>query len=412
MNCHAQPASPAAAAAAHTSNMTLNPAAHLTRCSIFAHDVADSTPSSMERVRPGLVQWTPADWASNQYAFEWHLARAVRSHAWRVPKLTDAELVFGAANWSLMCVAKMQLASRRQWQEMLDDAALFPANRSAIRRGASRRAAASTRARNVFMAQYGGCRRQAAAVPPNALLRETVLPRSHELRTNFLGPFAVTTPAGSSAPRRWRRRVGGAEARVHGGSRAEALPVRRYSLWLVLRSDPRATVVSKTLNCSIGSYWCAGAATPARRAAPLPRLLQAVLRAARGERARFRNERDAQTTLANKTVRQCRAYRKVNYTDELPDMVRDTRRPPHDVFLAESPATASSSCRATSATRRRKSRRGSRSAPRAAASWSSCCCSTRRARRASSAPSSRSRVGSTIAPSPSCPRATSIARRW
>ena len=40
--------------------------------------------------------------------------------------------------------------------------------------------------------------------------------------------------------------------------------------------------------------------------------------------------------LANKMVRQCRAYRKVNYTDELPDMVRDTRRLPHDVFLAES----------------------------------------------------------------------------
>ena len=56
-------------------------AAYLTRCSIYAHDVADSTPSSMERVRPGLAQWTPADWASNQYAFEWHLARAVRSHA-------------------------------------------------------------------------------------------------------------------------------------------------------------------------------------------------------------------------------------------------------------------------------------------------------------------------------------------
>ena len=48
------------------------------------------------------------------------------------------------------------------------------------------------------------------------------------------------------------------------------------------------------------------------------------------------NERDAQTHLAEKMVRQCRAYRKVNYTDELPDMVRDTRRLPHDVFLAES----------------------------------------------------------------------------
>ena len=52
------------------------------------------------------------------------------------------------------------------------------------------------------------------------------------------------------------------------------------------------------------------------------------------------NERDAQTHWAEKMVRKCRAYRTVNYTDELPDMVRDTRRLPHDVFLAESNAGA------------------------------------------------------------------------
>ena len=339
----------AAAGAAHVSNMSTNPAAFLTRCSVYAHDIADSTPSSMERVRPGLAQWTPADWASNQYAFEWHLARAVRSHAWRVPKMTDAELVFGAANWSLMCVAKMQLASRRQWQEMLDDAALFPrANRSAVCRGASpARGCFDARARPVFMAfQYGGCLPpwQAAAVPPNALLlRETVLPRSHELRTNFLGPFAVTTPrwlvgaeAAPAAPP-WEARklvfMAGHVPKLY-------LSRHRYSLWLVLRSDPRATVVSKTLNCSIGSYSVCRRGDAYVRAQPHTFFRDFCKPFCEPLEANVRcsgyNERDAQTHLAEKMVRQCRAYRKVNYTDELPDMVRDTRRLPHDVFLAES----------------------------------------------------------------------------
>lgn len=56
----------------------------------------------------------PAMWESNQYSFELHLHRRALRHQWRVENISDADVILVAANFSLMCAAKMMYTSRYQ----------------------------------------------------------------------------------------------------------------------------------------------------------------------------------------------------------------------------------------------------------------------------------------------------------
>lgn len=120
----------------------------------------------------------------------------------------------------------------------------------------------------------------------------------------------------------------------------------RYLLWRQLRNDPRVTVLSPTLYCTVGGY------APCREdasfiAAQNSSFFNTFCRFAckttmllGGSEKRVHtsclgaSEHSPVHALRQTFRRACAAYRDVNFSDELADMRRDTRRLSHAQYLA------------------------------------------------------------------------------
>ena len=71
-------------------------------CSIFVRNIAEQTGLRL------ADRYVPKHWSHNQYAVEWHLQRMLlrdTPHPWQVSSAELADVVFVAANFSMMCLA-------------------------------------------------------------------------------------------------------------------------------------------------------------------------------------------------------------------------------------------------------------------------------------------------------------------
>ena len=302
-------------------------------CRIYVHDVTHSLdPRFAQSVLQRTENKRPRSWADNQWSIELHLQRGLLRHPWRVHSVDRADIIYVAANFSLMCTVGMQHSAYRVWEQALtDDVLLWPRNRSVPPKFIAFQA-------SVCMPPWTRSGRR----PADAyFLRETVRPA--ELHNSVLSPFAITHPRwlveGAASDRRWAKLTEpspGARLLFFAGNIPKLyLSTTRYRLWRELRRDARVTTLSSTLYCTVGAYSICRRGKAALMSESLD-FFRDWCKPFCGQNAPCGWSGDSVQSLRKRLSSTCRKYIGVNYTDELADMLRDTRRMSHADFLRES----------------------------------------------------------------------------
>ena len=318
-----------------TCNMTF-PSAALEPCSIYVHDVHAAHNMHIP------ADEVPAGWEHGQYATELWVQRALQGHPWRVPSAQAADLIFVAANFSLYCVVSMY-KQRALWSQMTRDRFLYPD-------GPSARVNRSQPSKFVTL-QYQGCKppwQQSRKPADITLLKEY----TGDPRRTVVSPFVVSRPpwlVGSDATRQSGRSAASKPASVSWDSRKLAffaghvpkpyIRATRYLMWRQGRRDARVTVISSTLKCQVGSFATCSKPLAFLQAQnnsfwlthchPLCGTTSTCMSSARRKPA----ANMAGFLRACTKMHGPRQMSNVNFTEELPDMIRDSRRVPHAEYL-------------------------------------------------------------------------------
>jgi hypothetical protein len=226
----------------------------LTPCKIHVHD---TTAFYEKNVEP-RQRLRAEGWATDPFSTELGLQRAAARlavHAeWRAPSAAQADLIFVAANLSLLCVMERQYSAQRLRTQVL--AQLYPA-----------RAQGSTPAHlplKVVSLQFvQHCQRFVNAWPVDdtlLLVDQMTNLNCREgrpgCRRSAVAPFAITGP-GWMTEGRSAHQTPWAERKLlfFGGHVPKPyLSSLRYEIWSQVRRDPRVTTESKTINCTVGAY--------------------------------------------------------------------------------------------------------------------------------------------------------------
>ena len=85
------------------------------RCKIYAYDAHAAT-----RVHHLPAHKHPKSWSErHRYSTEIWLNRAIATHPWRVSSMSDADIIFVVADWSLLCSAGKTFSGRHLWRKVL-----------------------------------------------------------------------------------------------------------------------------------------------------------------------------------------------------------------------------------------------------------------------------------------------------
>ena len=231
----------------------------LTACKIHVHDTTAFYEANVEprqRLRA-------AGWVNDPFSTELSLQRAAARlavHAeWQAPSAAQADLIFVAANLSLLCVMERQYSAQRLQKQVL--AELWPK-----RAKGSRPAHLPLKVVSLQFVQH--CQRfvkqsgQQSVWPTDDTLLLVDQIKNLDCRESRPGcrsavaPFAITGPhwmtEGRSAHQTpWAER----KLLFFGGHVPKPyLSSLRYEIWSQVRRDPRVTTESKTINCSVGAY--------------------------------------------------------------------------------------------------------------------------------------------------------------
>ena len=230
----------------------------LTPCKIHVHD----TTAFYEAVVKPRQRLRAAGWANDPFSTELSLQRAaVRLSAahteWRAPSAEQADLIFIAANLSLLCVMQRSYPAGRLRTQLLEE--LWPPGRS--------RADLPPKAVSLQYVQH--CHRFVKPWPADDTLLlldqlDSLSERTKAARNcrehgdcrSTVAPFAITGPhwmtEGRAADRGpWAER----KLLFFGGHVPKPyLNSLRYTIWSQVRRDPRVTTESKTINCTVGAY--------------------------------------------------------------------------------------------------------------------------------------------------------------
>ena len=289
------------------------------------------------------AQHVPTYWPRNQYAVELWLQQALEHHPWRVSSIDEADLVAVSANFSLMCAAGKAYQRRLLWDEVMAADALSP-NRTIP---------------TFIPLQYGGCAEPWVGATPapkrrkrpkNAILlldlarRKGADRRNHSIVSPFLvgGPpqlLADGLPSWSAAA--WAERkllfFAGHTPKLY-------LNPLRYQLWRQLRRDARVTLLSSTLACTVGAF-AACRMTDEALNAMRPTFFTSFCHKYSASHCGSKGPPFSGScggSLRNSPKRalavfrkQCAAFSAVNFDEELPMMLRDTRRLQHNEYIAE-----------------------------------------------------------------------------
>lgn len=351
----------------------------LQQCSIYLHTLAPEVEDRLrpkQRVRVSEDYFAPpAEWEQHQLATEIWLHRALATHPWRARRLEDADIAFVVTNRTQLCQsngvanaqhllqgARVMSYSERLWektfQSIMDRYREMPDSRPKpellvnLQDGSCVAPAMSN-----FMLGWGN----ATITAYKNMFAFVESLRNYEIgrRVSFYHlPTVFVVPT-------WRREWGAesklaAAARVPWAERKLILFVghvpklchskARYFLWKQLRRDPRATVHSYTINCTVGSY--AACKTP--RAELLNKSHEWFItgfckescqdsRSKRNFNGKAFDQPVACGVTAASTspiailrhgfLRRCKHYKEVNWKEELPDMARPPPRWSYEQYL-------------------------------------------------------------------------------
>ena len=343
------------------------PPTALEPCSIYVHDLHAASGFDLP------VAEVPANWEHGQYATELWLQRALRRHPWRAESPEKADVIFVAANFSLACVMSMY-KQRALWNKLVADPFLYPAAGDASTPTDATKAVAAGGNHNrssiaigggappskFVTFQYAACRPpwQLGSRKPSdvVLLKEYV---NGDWSRSVVSPFVVSRPpwlVGAGAT------TGASTAIVATSAAGPAQPVAvawharklvffaghvpkpyirptRYLLWRQGRRDPRVTTVSSTLSCQVGAFAKCDLPTDFLKAqnnsfwlTHCHNVCGTTSKCMASRRISPKNNM-AGFVRACLKMKQGRLMRLANFTAELPDMIRDTRRVPHGEYL-------------------------------------------------------------------------------
>lgn len=312
-------------------------------------------------------KYTPPRWEHNNYAPELWLQRAMQHRRWH-PNGQSPDLIFFATNFSMWCIAGRMFAMKKLWGDIVKNPHF------------------TDRAPKLLVAFSRACGKPWSPTgrrPPSFLtVRDNLdITGSGKIiladkQTGIVSPYVIAEPSwlvgGAPLPERllqWDQRK-----LVFFAGHVPKLSVStlRYSIWRNLRSDPRATVYSHTINCTVGVFsacrlsrgeldamsneelvvgWCEPFCTTAFAAAgggpngtidvigrfrPVSSTKTAATsrKKSRGcmQGLSTRNSKDANIRTLRSS---CKLHTGVNYTDELADMARTTRRASHIMYARD-----------------------------------------------------------------------------
>ena len=227
----------------------------LTPCKIHVHD---TTAFYEATVRP-LQRLRAAGWANDPFSTELSLQRAAARlsvHAeWRALSAAQADLIFIAANLSLLCVMNMQYSAQRLRTQLLAQLWSKHSAGSALRR-------ANLPLKVVSLQFVQHCQGFVKPWPTNDTLLLVDQLTDDDCRESRPGcrsavaPFAITGPHWLTEGRSvhmtpWVER----KLLFFGGHVPKPyLNSLRYEIWSQIRRDPRVTTESKSINCTVGAY--------------------------------------------------------------------------------------------------------------------------------------------------------------
>ena len=239
----------------------------LTRCSVFYHDVARAAGDKFDSWQQTLHSKHYPLWALDPFSTEVHLQRALARSGWRTRSAAEAEIIFVAANLSLMCMAGKAFSARSMWQTGMQAVTMSNSN--------SRR-----RPPPLFVTSFQyrqGCMLPWTPGPlqPHLVLADRMVTElrrggtsKHRARrpAQLIAPFAISSPrwliGGSThfhdaayrsigVRATWRQRP-----LLFFGGHVPKLYVNplRYRLWSRLRSEARVSTQSRTIGCTVAAY--------------------------------------------------------------------------------------------------------------------------------------------------------------
>ena len=233
----------------------------LSRCRIYYLDVASAAGEKYVKWQRGLAAYRYAEWHLDPFSTEVQLQASVRrmSGAWRAAAPSRADVVFAAANLSLMCVAGKAYSARSLWQHGMTPSALELDTTNASRRPPPM-TVVSLQYRQGCMLPWTVGSLQPGLVLLDQIAADRPLSRAkHRAPLALVVPFVISSPhwltTGCVAPqpqgRRWRDRP-----LLFFGGHVPKLYVNplRYRLWKRLRSDPRASLQSRTIMCTVSAF--------------------------------------------------------------------------------------------------------------------------------------------------------------
>lgn len=323
------------------------PAAGLARraCAIYVVDIEGEMGMALpERYRP-------LGWETNKFSAELWLRRAIEHHPWRVRDPSEADLVLLSANFSLYCRAGKSFTGRAVWAGLVSLLG-HTGNRDCrrckpllgLRNGTAK---FITLTNNECKAPWTG-----AVKPRDVFAVSDQKPGAF----GVLAPFVVAKPAWLTAPLGALgapRRVPWAERKLLfflGHVPKLYIEPTRYRIWSQVQRLPLVTALSGTLNCSVGQF-SACTSVDSLTDEQLRTFCYDFCRAHAEEGAAVqRNEEPGMKKwrrAGNRSIselvkmrcksrsslrRYCKAHKRVNFTEELPDMAAAARKLPQDAY--------------------------------------------------------------------------------
>jgi hypothetical protein len=322
-------------------------------CRIFVRNIAADTGLRLAN------RYVPGNWVHNQYAVEWYLQKALLapwSHPWVVDNSDAADVVFVAANFSMMCLAGKSYSIARLWKRASETGAL----------GRRKKEAWDSEPPLFVPAQYAACPLpiagpdwEGSTARSVIVLRESasVVPTD---RRGILGlvvsPFVVSRPAWlvgatSDADKEWPPENDSWRERklLFTAGHVPKLYLRstRYLIWRQLRRNPRVTTLSGTLACTVGAYSVCRRDISVMNQSELKNFCHGLCGrqqllggtghgSTRSVGVKCLNPAWTSSKMRDFLQNQiCPHYRSVDFDTELPDMIRDTRQLGHADYLRE-----------------------------------------------------------------------------
>jgi len=297
-------------------------------------------------------RYTPKDWPANKFAAELWIAQALVHHPWRVDSVRHADLVLMESNLSMACRVGKMFSGRNMWKQLSKALGTGEWDGKTGVRGQGSPHPLLSEMRNSTTAAVVLTDNECP--PPWTGFghpeRPVIKLKDHGPgKYDAVAPFVLSRPpwlVGRPRAMQTPSLVPWADRKLlffAGHVPKLYIQPTRYLIWKQIRRWPKVTAISATINCTIGSMVICkeirNCSEQRVRNFCVPFCQSHVLDDLRvsinDQPGHFKNfklpaaptiRRCGRGRLA--IIKQCRSYKRVNFTEELPDMAAATRNLP------------------------------------------------------------------------------------